>query len=129
MVKAVEKSTILVVDDEAAIRDLGRTILENYGYRVLVAADGTEAIEVYREHRDEISLVVTDIDMPGITGAQLIQQIARMNPNVRMISTSGLMEANTMPERHANSNVRATLQKPFSPAQLLQTLRDVLQSK
>jgi CheY-like chemotaxis protein len=116
---------ILVVDDEAAVRDLARTILENYGYRVLVAADGVEGVAVYSQHRENIDLVLTDLDMPRMDGAHLIRILERINPEIRVITASGLMEGDTFEEERTGA-VRAVLQKPFSPAQLLQTLRDVL---
>ena len=117
---------ILVVDDEAAIRDLACTILENYGYRVFVAADGTEAINVYLRHRDEIRLVVTDVDMPMMDGAQMIQRLADLNPDVRVVSASGSIETETGKEGKLSGPVRALLQKPFSPARLLQTVKSVI---
>jgi PAS domain S-box-containing protein len=117
---------ILVVDDEAAIRDLAGTILENYGYRVLVAADGTEAINVYLKHRGEIRLVVTDVDMPMMDGAQMIQRLADLNPDVRVVSASGSIETETGKDGKLSGPVRALLQKPFSPARLLQTVKSVI---
>jgi CheY-like chemotaxis protein len=116
---------VLVVDDEAAIRDLARTILENYGYRVLVAADGVEAVTLYAQYREAINVVLTDLDMPRMNGAQLIRKLLEMNDEVRIISVSGLIESDTL-NGQLDSNVRGVLQKPFSPAQLLQTLRFVL---
>jgi PAS domain S-box-containing protein len=117
---------ILVVDDEAAICDLARNILENYGYRVLVASDGTEAVQVFIDHEDEVDLVLTDIDMPRMNGTQLIQRLRQLNPDLRFISASGLFETKMLTEQKMKGNVTGMLQKPFSPAQLLQTLRDVL---
>jgi len=117
---------ILVVDDEAAIRDLAHTILENYGYRVLVAADGTEAINVYMRHGAEIRLVVTDVDMPMMDGAQMIQRLAELNPDVRVVSASGSIETETGKDGKLSGPVRALLQKPFSPARLLQTVKSVI---
>lgn len=118
---------ILVVDDEAAVRDMYRTILENYGYRVLVAGDGVEAVKAYTEHGDNINLVLTDADMPRMNGAQLIRTLRQMNPEVRVISAIGLVEDDRF-EEDATGAVRAVLQKPFSPGQLLQTLQKVLQN-
>ena len=116
---------ILVVDDEAAIRDLARTILENYGYRVIIAADGVEGVAEYSKHQKDIDLVLTDLDMPKIDGPHLIRLIERMNPDVRVIAVSGLMGQDTFEDK-TTGKPRPVLQKPFSPAQLLQTLRKVL---
>jgi PAS domain S-box-containing protein len=117
---------ILVVDDEAAVRDLLRTILGNYGYRVAVAADGIEGIAVYSKLRDDIKLVLTDLDMPRMGGAELIRELERINPDIRVVSVSGLISGDTFAQAVAGP-VYAVLQKPFSPAELLRTLHDVLQ--
>jgi two-component system cell cycle sensor histidine kinase/response regulator CckA len=116
---------ILVVDDEAAVRDLARTILENYSYRVLIAADGIDAVSVYTQHKDSIRVVVTDLDMPRMDGTQMIQALERINPSVRVICVSGLVDDRT-PRGATQGAVRAVLQKPFSPAQLLKALRAAL---
>ncbi len=116
---------ILVVDDEAAIRDLARTILENCGYRVLVAADGFEGVTVFAENRDGVNLVLTDLDMPRMSGAEMIRRIQEIKGNVRVISASGLMEGVGFGHVVAGP-VRAVLAKPFSPVQLLQNVRDAL---
>ena len=116
---------ILVVDDEAAIRDLARTILENYGYRVLIAADGVEGVAEYSKHQKEIDLVLTDLDMPKIDGPHMIRLIEGINPDVRIIAVSGLMGQDTFEDK-TTGKPRPVLQKPFSFAQLLQTLRKVL---
>ncbi|HYR89240.1 MAG TPA: response regulator [Terriglobia bacterium] len=117
---------ILVVDDEAAVRDLVRTILSNYGYRVAVAADGIEGVAVYSKLRDEIKLVLTDLDMPRMNGAELIRKLERINPDVRVVSVSGLISSDSFGQTVAGP-VHAVLQKPFSAPDLLRTLHDILQ--
>jgi hypothetical protein len=117
---------ILVVDDEAAIRDMVRTILENYGYRVLVAADGIEGVAAYSKHRDNIRLVLTDLEMPRLSGLELIRGLERVNAAVQVVSVSGLIDSGGL-EQSAARPIRAVLQKPFTPAELLKTLHDVLQ--
>src|SRR6266850_1675192 len=117
---------ILVVDDEAAVRDLVRTILSNYGYRVAVAADGIEGVAVYSKLRDEIKLVLTDMDMPRMNGAELIRKLERINPDVRVVSVSGLISSDSFGQTVAGP-VHAVLQKPFSAPDLLRTLHDILQ--
>jgi len=117
---------ILVVDDEAAVRDLVRTILNNYGYRVAVAADGIEGVAVYSKLRDEIKLVLTDLDMPRMNGAELIRKLERINPDVLVVSVSGLITGDSFGQT-IGGPVHAVLEKPFSPADLLRTLHNVLQ--
>jgi CheY-like chemotaxis protein len=116
---------ILVADDEVAVRDLIRTILENYGYQVLTAADGVEALKVYSEHRGNIRLVVTDLDMPRMPGPQLIRALETADPSVKVISVTGLIDGNKV-GHVVSGSVRAVLQKPFSPLKLLETLHDIL---
>jgi two-component system, cell cycle sensor histidine kinase and response regulator CckA len=117
---------VLVVDDDAAIRDLARTILDNYGYRVIVAVDGLDGVSVYSQHKESIAVVVTDLDMPIMDGPQMIQALERLNPAVRIVSTGGIIEGDK-PGMKVAGCVRAVLEKPFSPAHLLKTLHNILQ--
>ena len=116
---------VLVVDDEAAVRDLARTILENYNYRVLVAAGGVEARAIYSEHWREVQMVLTDLEMPEMSGPELIRELEQINPAVRVISASGLLVSDTV-EPSAFGAVCAVLHKPFSPAELLGLLHHTL---
>jgi signal transduction histidine kinase/CheY-like chemotaxis protein len=118
---------ILLVDDEVAMRDLCRTIMENYGYRVLTAGDGAEAVALYSDHREDIRIVITDLDMPNMSGGELILALEGINPSLRVISASGLIEEGAFGQAVGGS-IRAVLRKPFPPAQLLRTLRDVLRA-
>jgi CheY-like chemotaxis protein len=82
--------TVLVVDDEGFIRRLAKRTLEAHGYYVLLAADGVEATALYKEHQSDISVVLTDMMMPVMDGAATIQELVRLNPDVRIIGASGL---------------------------------------
>jgi two-component system cell cycle sensor histidine kinase/response regulator CckA len=120
---------ILVVDDEAAVREIARVTLESYGYRVLEAADGAEALATYALHKDEIQLVISDMDMPVMNGAAMINSLERINPNVRVISASGMITPGKAAQNSAAPNpFRVMLPKPFTAAELLRTVRDVLQA-
>ena len=81
---------VMVVDDEAAIREITKSALESYGYRVLTAADGIEAIAVFAQHRDDVQVLLIDIMMPYLDGLSTIQAIRKMKPGVRVIVSSGL---------------------------------------
>ncbi|MBI4471691.1 MAG: response regulator, partial [Acidobacteria bacterium] len=118
---------ILVVDDEAALRDLIRTILENYGYRVLAAADGVEGVEMYSRNRDSVRLVLTDLDMPRLGGAEMIRHLQEINADVRVISVTGLIEGSAF-GHVVRGPVRAVLQKPFTPQTLLKSVRNALRA-
>jgi hypothetical protein len=116
---------ILVVDDETAIREITRSTLEAFNYRVLTAGDGAEAIALYAEHRSEIKVVLTDMMMPFMDGPALIRALRKLNPEVRIIASSGLTE-NGKSVEVALTWVKAFLSKPFSADKLLKTLAEVL---
>jgi nitrogen-specific signal transduction histidine kinase/CheY-like chemotaxis protein len=116
---------ILVVDDEESIRQITMKTLEAFGYRVLTAGDGTEAVAVYAQHRDEIAAVICDMMMPYMDGRATTLALHRMNPRVKVISSSGLAEA-PRAEEAADRGVRAFLPKPYTAEALLRTLSDVL---
>ena len=116
--------TVLVVDDEAAIRQVTKRTLEAFGYRVMLAADGSEAISTYVQHRAAIDLVLTDMMMPVMDGAATVQVLLRLNPLVRIIGTSGREDrAGTDAIR---PRLRAFLPKPYTAQSLLATVHDVL---
>lgn len=77
--------TILVVDDEEMIKDLARDILARYGYTVLTAGGGEEAVEVYRRHTKEIAVVVLDIVMPDVDGREVFRRVREINPAAQVI--------------------------------------------
>jgi PAS domain S-box-containing protein len=112
--------TILLVDDEAAFREITQATLEKYGYNVLTANDGTEGLTEFMRHRAEISVVITDIMMPVMDGAALIRSLRKMETSVRFIAISGLLEAEkaTVNEAAPDANVEF-LAKPFSTESLL----------
>jgi CheY-like chemotaxis protein len=113
-----------VVDDEAAIREVTRRNLEVFGYRALTAKDGAEAVALYRAHRGEVRVVLTDLMMPGMDGRATIRALRELDPDVRVVAMSGLTPGgNAGP---ADVGARAFLPKPYQAADLLQTLRDVL---
>ncbi len=118
---------ILVVDDEASILTMTEQTLETFGYRVLVAEDGAQAVGLYADHRDDVALVLTDMMMPVMDGAALIKALRRMNPDVRVIAASGI-HGNHDVLQNGNAPVRAFLEKPYSAAELLTAIRDVLGS-
>ncbi len=119
---------VLVVDDEASIREITKETLETCGYRVLTASDGTEAIALYVQHQREIAVVVTDMMMPFMDGSATIRALQKLNPQVKIIATSGLSSYEKIRET-AGANVWAFLPKPYTAKKLLSTLHDILQSQ
>jgi PAS domain S-box-containing protein len=116
---------ILVVDDEPAIRTIVRRMLEQFGYRVLLAANGVEAVEQYSAHGAEIAAVLTDMSMPIMDGAALIAVLEKMNARVRIIRSSGLDMIGDI-SKAVGGAVKAFVPKPYTAEALLVTLRDIL---
>ncbi len=116
---------ILLVDDEASIREVAKTTLEAYGYRVITAADGTEALSVYAKQGDEIDLVLTDMMMPYLDGLGTIKALERMNPRVRVIAASGLHSQQRL-SKSDSPTIQGFIPKPFTAERLLVALNEVL---
>jgi two-component system, cell cycle sensor histidine kinase and response regulator CckA len=119
---------ILVVDDEDSIREITQTSLETYGYRVLVASEGIEAIALYTQHKEDISVVLIDMMMPSMDGPTTIRVLQKINPQVKIIGVSGLVSNHKMIELVGNS-VTTFLPKPYTSNELLKQLQAVLSSK
>jgi two-component system, cell cycle sensor histidine kinase and response regulator CckA len=118
---------ILVIDDESSVREITRQTLESYGYTVATAQDGTEAVGIFAEKRDEVQAVITDVMMPFMDGAATVRALRRMKPQVKIIVMSGLLstdEGKGMNGLH----LQAFLAKPFTAQVLLKTLSLVLDS-
>src|ERR1051325_3018779 len=116
---------ILVVDDAESIREITRGTLETFGYTVLTASDGTEALALYADKKNEIAVVLTDMVMPFMDGPATIRALQRMNPRVRIIAASGLGTGHRAGEG-ALEGVSVFLNKPYTAERLLKTLADVL---
>jgi len=115
---------ILVVDDEAAIREITRSTLEAACYRVLTASDGTEAVAVYAQRAGDIKVVITDIVMPYMDGLATIRALRKLNPVVRIIVSTGVGDKNRTDV--VDPGVDAVLSKPYTADTLLKMLTDVL---
>ncbi len=114
--------TVLVVDDEQFIRQIARRTLEAFGYRTLLAADGAEALALYERHQADIAVVLTDMMMPVMNGAATVQALVRLNPEVRIICTSGFAPDSSMDDVAA-ARVRHFLAKPYTAETLLTAVR------
>jgi hypothetical protein len=115
---------ILVVDDESAIREITKTSLEAFAYQVVTAKDGIEAIAVYAQQPQAIKAVVIDMMMPVMDGPTTIRTLQKMNPDLKVVAVSGLMESEQLSA--VANQVDAFLTKPFTAKQLLQALDQVL---
>ena len=119
---------ILVVDDEENIRQITQATLEKFGYRVVTATDGTDALAIYAEQRDQIALVLTDMMMPFMDGAATIRVLRKLSPELKVIAASGLTNVEQSAELKT-LGVNASLEKPYTAEKLLITLAEVLNKK
>eukprot|EP00903_Cladosiphon_okamuranus_P003971 g3969.t1 len=116
---------ILVVEDEILVRQITRETLEAYGYRVILAADGADAVSVFANHKGKIAAVLTDMMMPVMDGPATIKVLHRLDPNLPIIATSGLSSSEHIDEV-MRQGVSAFLAKPYTAEMLLQALRGVI---
>ncbi len=116
---------VLVVEDEFSIRQVMQQTLEAFGYRVMTANDGAEAVALYTQHTREIALVITDMMMPVMDGLATIQVLTRLNPEVRIIAASGL-NATADVAKAGSAGIKHFLPKPFTAETLLKLVREAL---
>jgi two-component system cell cycle sensor histidine kinase/response regulator CckA len=117
--------TILLVDDEEPVRNVATLMLEHCGFRVLIASDGREAIDLFRQHQAEIAGVLLDLTMPHMDGEQTFRELRRLQPDVRVILASGYSDSEVM-QRFANEALAGALEKPYQLQALCAKLREVL---
>jgi len=117
--------SILVVDDESSARQITKATLEAFGYRVILASDGVEAVAIYASRGAEIDAVLTDMMMAGLDGTAAVQVLRKMNPNLRIIVSSGLSTEAQVATAKA-LGVKHFLPKPYSAEKLLRILRALL---
>jgi PAS domain S-box-containing protein len=117
--------TLLLVEDEEAVRTLVRNVLRKKGYRVLEASQGEEALEFSELYRGRIDLLVTDVVMPQMNGRELARRLVKSRPEIKVLYISGYADNAVWSEGGLDSN-GAFLQKPFSPEALARTVREVL---
>jgi len=117
--------TILLVEDEEMLRDLGVSILESEGFRVLAAKDGVEAVALFEANSEEIGLVVCDLGLPRLGGREAFLKMKELKPSVRAIVASGYLEP-TIRSEMLKAGVIDTIQKPYDFNDLLAKIRSVI---
>jgi two-component system, cell cycle sensor histidine kinase and response regulator CckA len=122
---SVRKETLLLVEDESAVRESVRRLLEGQGYTVIEARDGAEALRLYDRNATGIDLVLTDVTMPGIGGFELVQQLRARRPDLRVVFMSGYADK-ALATNGAIPHHTAYIEKPFNVKTLVQRLREVL---
>ena len=116
---------ILAVDDEASVLSMTKETLETYGYRVVTATDGAEAVATFTAHRNDIKTVLTDMLMPNMDGPATIRVLKKLEPNLRVIAASGLFDLDKVKDSTGMDQI-AFLHKPYTVESLLRTLNQVL---
>jgi CheY-like chemotaxis protein len=117
--------TILLVEDEEAVRSVAKRILSQKGYRVLEASDGAIALRLAAGHVGEIDLVLTDVAMPNLGGRGMVEELRELSPDLRVLFMSGYLKEEVFPDKAA-SNRTPYLQKPFTGETLLSEVRNAL---
>ena len=119
--------TILLVEDDANVRNLVRTMLESFGYRPLVADDGRIALHIFQQHRADIHLLLTDVIMPQMSGRELAMRLRQSDPNLKILYMSGYTADEIAVQGLVNAK-SILLQKPFDADSLARRVREVLDS-
>ncbi|MDW8109751.1 MAG: response regulator [Candidatus Kryptonium sp.] len=122
--KMIKTGTLLLIDDEEEIRFSGKELLESEGFKVYVASNGIEGIEIYKKHKDEIDLVILDLNMPKMSGKETLAQLLLINPNVKVIIATGYI---TESEREEVKGVAGFIEKPFDLSKLLKMIAEILE--
>jgi len=117
--------TILLVDDEEMVSETSSEVLKEAGYHVLTATRARDAIELYRNRKDEIALIVLDLMMPEMGGIQCMQELVKMNPQIKVIISSGMVSERSEQEA-VSLGAKAFLEKPHGIRKLLPLVRKVL---
>jgi two-component system cell cycle sensor histidine kinase/response regulator CckA len=127
-IPAVNRQTVLLVEDEDVLRGLASRVLRASGCRVLEARYASEALQQWKESADEIDVVVTDVVMPGMSGVQLVERLAAERPTLRVVIMSGFTDANVTEQLSSRPGHVTFLQKPFQPSELLAAVASVQES-
>jgi PAS domain S-box-containing protein len=117
--------TILVADDDEGIRRMNRAALERFGYKVLLASDGDEAVKLFHEHHKEIAVVLLDWAMPVMNGDEALLRMLEIDPCARVLMSSGYAETGTL-RRGGEALIAGFVQKPYTTTQIIERLRRII---
>jgi two-component system, cell cycle sensor histidine kinase and response regulator CckA len=117
--------TVLLVDDEEFVRDLGARILNKAGYNVLTATNGREALDLFKKERSQISLVILDLIMPEMGGTECLKELLKIDPQVRILVASGY-SADASVKETIQMGAKGFVTKPFRFKELLRQVRKTL---
>jgi PAS domain S-box-containing protein len=122
------RAGILVIDDEEVVRTTTKAVLERGGYKVLMAEDGDSGIEMLRDRRCEVDLILLDMSMPGKSGIQVLQDIRQFDPVIPVVIASGYSE-DQVAKRFEGTRISGILQKPFTSSRLVESIAAVLTNR
>lgn len=125
MVACSGSETVMIVDDEPYLTELGENLLSAAGYKIITAVNGKEAVEIYKEKKDEISLILLDLAMPTMGGKECLTKLVEIDPDVKVIIASGYSAEATRLEL-GGTGIKGFIEKPFNLNQMLLTIRQVL---
>lgn len=114
-------SQLLIVDDEASIRQMLRIVFERQGYEVLEAASAAEAVQIFQQHQSSIAMVLTDVMMPEMNGPELVHQLLKLRPNVPTLFISGFCDT----LQHSMQGFEC-LPKPFTASEVVNKVQSML---
>jgi PAS domain S-box-containing protein len=122
------EGTILVAEDEDAIRTMVKRILERAGYSVIITPDGKQAVEQYRQQKDNIDMVILDLIMPGWSGLETLKVLRKINPNLKVLISSGY-SSDSMNEEILKLGINGFIQKPYVIKELLEEVKRIIAGK
>jgi two-component system cell cycle sensor histidine kinase/response regulator CckA len=122
------REAVLVVEDEEMLLESVTQVLEAKGYQVLTAADGTEGLEIYSRHRDDVAVVLMDMGLPKLGGWEVFQKMKAVNPRVKVVLASGYLDPYIKSEM-LKAGAKDFIQKPYVPEQILTRVRRVIDGK
>jgi len=117
--------TVLLAEDDADVRRLTKTTLEEFGYKVIEAVDGEDAIEKFVEKKERIQLLILDVIMPKKNGKEVLDEIRKISPNIKVLFMSGY-PAEILQNKEILEKRMSFVSKPISPIELLKKVREVL---
>lgn len=121
-----KKVKVLLVEDEITLRDLLKTILEESGLNIITAADGVEAVEIFKAHKDEIGVVLSDLGLPRLGGWEAFLKMREINPELKGILASGYFNQKVKDEI-LKSGAENFIQKPYNPPEIIAMIRRMIE--
>ncbi len=122
---SLQNGMVLLIDDEQVIRDIGCELFESVGISCITASSGEEGIDIFKERRDDIVIVVLDIELPGICGNEAFEELKRIDPDVKVLFASGYAKE-YVENRFFKRRISHFMSKPFQLNQLIEKVNLLL---